>query len=348
MHNERENSEEVQQGQQGAKENQEKALVPLQVSQINFHGDELQVVLVETDGQRLAYVPVRQFCVHLGLDWASQYQRMKRDRVLAAEMAAVGRTTTASPGQRSGQQRHPVICLPLDLLPGWLFTISSTRVHPDLQEKIHEYRQKCYRALWEAFLRGELFPVEKEAAVVVPSTVEEAIVSSGDTRVDALTEQINNLSAIVAFLQEHRQMLLEEAGKVVTIVEAGLQELLGRADHLSAQLTYVSSLLEQLVGRQETTEAQVARIEARTQRLTPAHARNVQGLVEKIVRESERRSPKGTALIHAQVYGRLKTHFRAGKFDEIPHERYSEVEALLGNLLRRVTGGEQPMRGNLF
>lgn len=330
------------------KEDQEKALVPLQVSQINFHGDELQVVLVETDGQRRAYVPVRQFCAHLGLDWASQYQRMKRDRVLTAEMAAVVITTTAGPGQRSGQQRHPVVCLPLDLLPGWLFTISPTRVHSDLQEKIHQYRQKCYRVLWEAFLHGELFPEEEATAVVVPSIVERAVAPSGAEPIDALTEQINTLTAIVAFLQEHRRALLEEAGQVVTIVEAGQQELLGRADQLSAQLTYVSSLLEQLVGRQSTTEAQVAKIEVRTQRLTPAHARNVQGLVEKIVRESERRSPKGAALIHAQVYGRLKTHFRAGKFDEIPDERYAEVEAFLGDLLRQVTGGEHPMQGNLF
>ena len=67
-----------------------------------------------------------------------------------------------------------------------------------------------------------------------------------------------------------------------------------------------------------------------------------------VKQECERRSPKGTALIHAQVYGRLKTHFRAGKFDEIPDERYPEVEAFLANLLRQVTGGEQPMQGNLF
>ena len=261
----------------------------------------------------------------LVLDRASQYQRMKRDRVLVAEMAAVVITTTAGPRQHSGQQRHPVVCLPLDLLPGWLFTISSTRVHPDLQEKIHQYRQKCYRVLWEAFQRGELFSEEEETAVV-PSTVERTVVPSGVEPIDALTQQIDNLTAIVAFLQEHRRMLLEEAGQVITVVEAGQQELLGRADHLSAQLTYVSSLLEQLVSRQETTEAKLAQINARTQRLTPAHARAVQGLVEKIVRESERRSPKGTALIHAQVYGRLKTYFRAGKFDEIADERYEAVE----------------------
>jgi hypothetical protein len=51
---------------------------------------------------------------------------------------------------------------------------------------------------------------EQEAHVV-----ESVLVPSGDTRVDALTEQINTLSAIVAFLQEHRRALLEEAGQVV-------------------------------------------------------------------------------------------------------------------------------------
>lgn len=335
-----------QQEQPEDQDAQEKALVPLQVSQIDFYGDVLQVVLVEINGERLVLVPLRQFCQHLGVDWPSQYQRVQRDEVLAKEMMSVVITTTLIP-VRGQRQSYPALCLPLDLLPGWLFTISPTRVKPELRERIQRYRGQCYRVLWKAFLQGDLFPEEERQATLIEA-IEVPLAPSGDQHIDALTEQINNLTAIVAFLQEHRRMLLEEAGQVVSIVEAGQQELLGRADHLSAQLSYVSSLLEQLVGRQETTEAQVAQINARTQRLTPAHARNVQGLVEKIVRESERRSPKGTALIHAQVYGRLKTYFRAGKFDEIPDERYTEVEAFLGDLLRQITGGEHPMQGNLF
>src|SRR5260370_25773335 len=80
----------------------------------------------------------------------------------------------------------------------------------------------------------------------------------------------------------------------------------------------------------------------------PAHARNVQGLVEKIVRESEQRSTKGSALIYVQVYGRLKTHFRAGKFDKLPDERYPELEEFLHEMLRNVVGGEGLRQGNLI
>ncbi|HLZ58080.1 MAG TPA: phage antirepressor N-terminal domain-containing protein [Ktedonosporobacter sp.] len=332
------------------------ALVPLMEGQIHFYDDELQVVLLEIDGQRQVYVPVRQFCVNLGLDWASQYQRMKRDRVLMAEMAAVVITTTAGPGQRSGQQRHPAVCLPLDVLPGWLFTISPTRVNADLQEKIHQYRQRCYRALWEAFLRGELFP--EEAALVVPSTPEGVVIPSGDPRIDQLTEQIDFLTAVKTFLEEHRAALIQEVGTVsagLTMIEAGQQHLIQRADYIAvrtdeinAQLVYVASLLEQLLGRQAVTEGQVARIDERTKRLTPAHARNVQGLVERIVEEHKHRHPRGPELTHMHIYGRLKTRWRAGKFDEIPDERYPEVEAYLREELRKVASGELPEQGLLF
>jgi hypothetical protein len=151
-----ENGEQLpQSGLEEAEATSERALVALQVSRVDFYGDGLMVVLVEIGGERQVLVPLRQFCQYLGVDWASQYQRTKRDEILAREMAAVVITTTAGPGQHSGQQRHPVICLPLDLLPGWLFNISPSRVKPEYRERVQRYRGLCYRALWRAFQRGE-------------------------------------------------------------------------------------------------------------------------------------------------------------------------------------------------
>ena len=240
-----------------------------------------------------AVVPLRQFCDYLGVDCVQpQRQRLLRDEELASEVMSVAVTPTQI--HKRGDHNRPVLCLPLDLLPGWLFGVTPSRVKPEYRERVRLLPEKVLSCPFGKPSCEESYSLKRQRRLrsVVPSTVEKTVVPLGDQHIDALTEQINNLTAIVAFLQEHRRMLLEEAGQVVTIVEAGQQELLGRADHLSTQLTYVSSLLEQLVGRQSTTEAQVAKIEARTQRLTPAHARNVQGLVEKIVRESERRPPE--------------------------------------------------------
>src|SRR5215813_2147855 len=105
------------------KENLGKALVPIQESRMDFHGDELQVVLVEVEEGRQIYVPIRQFCDYLGLDWSGQYRRIERDEELRETLSSVVVTTTLMP-VRGQRQSYSALCLPLDLLPGWLFTLS--------------------------------------------------------------------------------------------------------------------------------------------------------------------------------------------------------------------------------
>ena len=54
-------------------EQESQALIPIQEKRVNFYGDEIIAMLVEVGGERQVYVPVRQLCHHLGIDWASQY-----------------------------------------------------------------------------------------------------------------------------------------------------------------------------------------------------------------------------------------------------------------------------------
>ena len=324
----------------------ERALVPVQVSQIDFYGDGLTVVLVEIDGERQVLVPLRQFCQYLGVDWASQYQRTKRDEILAREMMSVVITTTLMP-VRGQRQSYSALCLPLDLLPGWLFTISPRRVMPEHRERVQRYRGLCYRALWRAFQRGELFPVEELTSVEASAST---IAGSHDLRVVALSEQIETLSAIVALMQEHKAALLAE-GSAMEVVAANQQELMTQTTMISSQLDYMVTLLEGLLGRQETSETVVARIDERTAHLTPQHAQYVREMVDRIVQEIDRRSPERPLTyvqVYAQVYGRLKRHFRVAKYDQVSDERFEEVKTWLQEEWRRVRGGTLPEQEGLF
>lgn len=323
----------------------QRALVPVQVSQTDFYGDTLLVVLVEIQGERQVLVPLRQFCQYLGVDWPSQYQRIKRDEVLAGEMMSVVLTTAQMPHGR-GYYNRAALCLPLDLLPGWLFNVSPSRVNAAYREKVQRYRRLCYRALWRAFQRGELFSVEEPPIVEASAPT---VAQSHDPRVVALTEQIETLSAIVALMQEHKAALLAEAGQVA-VVEANQQELLTRTDMISSQLDYVVALLEQFVGRQRTTETKVARIDERTAHLTPEHANYVHEMVDRIVQEIDRRSPGAFtyARVYAQVYGRFKRYFRVAKYDQVADERFEDVKAWLAGELRRVRSGALPEQESLF
>ena len=321
-------------------------LVPLQVNQTDFHGDLLVVALVEIDGERQAVVPLRQFCDYLGIDWSAQRQRLVRDEVLAAEMLRIAVTNEQLPRKR-GYYNRPVICLPLEVLPGWLFNISPTRVKPALQEKVQRYRRLCYRALWRAFQRGELFPVEEPTSVEASAST---ITESHDLRVMALSEQIETLSAIVTLMQEHKAALLAE-GSAMEAVAANQQELMTRTVMMSSQLDYVVTLLEGLVGREATTETRVAKIDERTAHLTSQHAHYVREMVDRIVQEIDRRSPGRPltyAQVYAQVYGRLKHHFRVAKYDQVSDDRFEEVKTWLQEEWRRVRGGTLPEQESLF
>jgi P22_AR N-terminal domain/ORF6C domain len=316
------------------------------VSQVDFYGDGLMVVLVEIGGERQVLVPLRQFCQYLGVDWASQYQRTKRDEILAREMMSVVITTTLIP-VRGQRQSYPALCLPLDLLPGWLFTISPSRVKPEYRERVQRYRGLCYRALWRAFQRGELFPVEEPTSLEASAST---IIGPHDLRIIALSEQIETLSAIVELMQEHKAALLAE-GSAMEAVAANQQELMTQTVIISSQLDYVVTLLEGLVGREVTTETKVAKIDERTAHLTPQHAHDVREMVDRIVQEMDRRSPGRPltyAQVYAQVYGRLKHHFRVAKYDQVSDERFEEVKAWLQEEWRRVRGGTLPEQESLL
>jgi hypothetical protein len=120
------------------------ALVPVQERTVEFYGDEVLAALVEEQGERQVYVPVRPLCEYLGLAWGSQRNRLRRDDVLSQVVKGVFITNT--PGGR-----QEMLCLPLEFLPGWLFGLDASRVRPELRDKIRRYRLECFRVLWRAF-----------------------------------------------------------------------------------------------------------------------------------------------------------------------------------------------------
>jgi hypothetical protein len=143
--------------------NNSQALVPVGERSVDFYGDEVMGVIIEQDGDRRVYVPLRPICRYLGLDWSGQRQRIMRDEVLAEEV----RTVVMAPTNPQGGDPE-TLALPLDFLPGWLFGIDAARVKPDLKERIIRYRRECYRRLWDAF-KHEILPATTELAPARPA-----------------------------------------------------------------------------------------------------------------------------------------------------------------------------------
>ncbi len=177
----------------------------------------------------------------------------------------------------------------------------------------------------------ELAPVATQVFMRVMGLRTRDITPSTDPQILALADRVDTLTEITTLVREYMETLLEAQG------------------HTSMQLEQAIHLLEALTNRQEVTETQVAKIDERTQRLTSAHGKDVQELVDLIATTIEKHSPNiTTQLAHSMVYGRLKKRFRARSYIEIPDERFDEVMAYLRGELRKFSGGDLPGQGSLF
>ena len=68
---------------------------------------------------------------HQGVVWSGQYERIQRDEVLSDALLGVRVTRTPEEG---GSQE--MVCLPIDLIPGWLFGVQPSRVKEDIRPKL--------------------------------------------------------------------------------------------------------------------------------------------------------------------------------------------------------------------
>ena len=112
------------------------AMVP-----VPFRGDTLWAAK-QGDAVMVAIKPI---CESLSLDWEGQRQRIRRDAILNE-----GAFITKVPSDGGLQE---TVCLPLDLLTGWLFGVDDRRIRdPEVRAKVLAYKRECYRVLHAHFL----------------------------------------------------------------------------------------------------------------------------------------------------------------------------------------------------
>ncbi len=211
---------------------EEAAIVPIREQEVEFYGDMLPAI-EGPDAQ--VYVPLRPICLFLGLDWAGQYQRLKRDPVLGEAL----RTVRLSRVQTAGGAPD-VVTLPLKFLPGWLFGIQASRVKAELREKILRYQRECYDVLWNAF-KGDILPTAPPAEVTTLSPIEQAL---------ALAEAVASLA---------RQQL-EMDGRVGTMAEYTRGFIQKTRGQLAAHEERLNALELRLSTGATISEAQAAEI----------------------------------------------------------------------------------------
>ena len=111
---------------------------------ISFNNQSL--ITVEQNGNH--YVAMKPICENIGIDWRAQRQRIVRDEVLCSTVVII---TTVAEDEKNRQ----MLCMPLKKLNGWLFSINPEKVRADLREKVIQYQEECFEALYNYWYFGK-------------------------------------------------------------------------------------------------------------------------------------------------------------------------------------------------
>lgn len=135
------------------------------------------------------FVPVKPICDAVGIDFASQRNKLQADETLGPTMAIIA--TVAS-----DEKDREMVCLPLKFIYGWLFTINPGKVAPEAKERVLRYRLECYEALYRHFAGSLRRRVEEnEAEIAALKDINEAIVREKEAKADRRKAE-ENLAAI--------------------------------------------------------------------------------------------------------------------------------------------------------
>ncbi|WP_367448745.1 phage antirepressor N-terminal domain-containing protein [Snodgrassella alvi] len=108
---------------------------------VNFLGSEIMVI--NHDGE--PYVAMRTVVDGMGLDWASQFTKIKQKfKSTVVEIATVA----------NDERNRSMLCLPLRKLFGWLVTINPNKVASHKRQTIIRYQNECDDALWQYWTTG--------------------------------------------------------------------------------------------------------------------------------------------------------------------------------------------------
>jgi hypothetical protein len=286
----------------------EKALIPSELRTIDFYGDAITAALVPIGRDSMIYVPIRSICVYLGLSWSGQFERIKRDEVLAEAIRFVRILPTNPQG---GDPE--ALCIPLDYLPGWLFGVSASRVRAALKEKILLYRRECFRVLWEAF-RPQ---IEQQHVELSHIALERT------TAISQLEQIIEQSRAMQRLAEEQITLLqrLDAAARVVKDIRSDLA--VTQADVADVKIR-LGELEERLHPSAYITDAQAAEVQSAVAAVAMALTRNDP-------------SKNHFQAIHAELHRR----FKAKSYSLIRIEQYVAVLAFLEEWERTMTQGNR-------
>lgn len=287
-------------------------LIPVEERTLIFYGDDLVAFEVMDGESPKVYVPLKVINDHLGLSWAGQFERVKRDPVLSEVVQGIRVTRPAAEG---GSQT--MLALPIEYLNGWLFGVNANRLKAELREKVIRYQRECYLVLFEAFH-------PKERVATIQRGVDEshllAMRDLAHRQAELARQQVNLWDA---FIGEKRRLdavqdLAEEHDGMIRELSTQVDDLQERLSTVQRELTNRITVLNQ-----RTLEVSATPLV----KINPEQKAAIKALVDDVVAAAQQ---KGIRLGQGRndypaVWDAFKRRFDLAKYDELSTTKFEEA-----------------------
>ncbi|EIV6583972.1 TPA: phage antirepressor N-terminal domain-containing protein [Klebsiella pneumoniae] len=137
-------------------------LEAVNTSYVPFNGQQVLTAMAAS----IAYVAMRPIVENIGLDWAAQFVKLKK------QSKKFGCCDIATPS-KGGIQK--MLCIPLKKLNGWLFSINHEKVRADIRDKLIQYQEECFTVLHDYWTKGKAENQRKKTTVDERTPLRDAV-----------------------------------------------------------------------------------------------------------------------------------------------------------------------------
>ena len=126
------------------------------------------------------YVAIKSICKALDIDHQKQFDRIKNDPILKDAY-----THTVYASDSSGSRKQQMLCLKLEYVFGWLFSIDDSKVNAKAKPGFIQFKKECYHALYEHFyLRSALYERKERMIAEKKLAIQEVEIQINKSKTD--------------------------------------------------------------------------------------------------------------------------------------------------------------------
>lgn len=104
-------------------------------------------------------IPVKPMCDMLQIDFASQFTKLKDHPIY-------GPTIVLSTMVAADKKEREMMCLPIEYLAGWLFSINPANVKEEIRENLIKFQIECNKALFRYFFGTQKKVIEQNSVEI--------------------------------------------------------------------------------------------------------------------------------------------------------------------------------------